>query len=136
MPCEDDEVVRPDPIRWLWYALGGGLGPRYREWVLHDGTCRTWRLRHFARVVAQISLVTPVILLLVPGALWVGLLSVLLAWLVALRFAMLVMDGSVEHRVTKAGYPPGEAQRVRDTYTAAARAATAERYAQRYQRPT
>ncbi|WP_346278999.1 DUF5313 family protein, partial [Pseudonocardia sp.] len=40
---------RPGPLRWLWYALGGGLPPLYRRWVLHDTTCETWRLRHFAR---------------------------------------------------------------------------------------
>ncbi len=27
---------RPDPLRWLWCTFGGGLGPSYREWVLHD----------------------------------------------------------------------------------------------------
>ena len=55
-------MTRPDPIRWLWYALGGRLGPRYREWVLHDATCRTWRLRHFARIGVQLLIVTPLIL--------------------------------------------------------------------------
>jgi hypothetical protein len=127
-------VTRPDPIRWLWYALGGRLGPRYREWVLHDATCRTWRLRHFARIGVQLLIVTPLILLLVPGPLWVRLLSVLLGWLVALRYGLFIMEGSVEHRVVKAGYPAGEAQRVRERATAAERAAAARRYAERYGR--
>lgn len=35
-------IMRPDPLRRLWYAYGGGLAPRYREWVLFDATCRTW----------------------------------------------------------------------------------------------
>jgi hypothetical protein len=35
-------ITRPDPLRRLWYAYGGGLAPRYREWVLFDATCRTW----------------------------------------------------------------------------------------------
>ena len=121
-------MTRPDPIRWLWYALGGRLGPRYREWVLHDATCRTWRLRHFARIGVQLLIVTPLILLLVPGPLWVRLLSVLLGWLVALRYGLFIMEGSVEHRVVKAGYPAGEAQRVRE------RATAARRYAERYGR--
>ena len=25
---------RPDPLLWIWYAFGGTLGPRYRQWVL------------------------------------------------------------------------------------------------------
>lgn len=125
-------MLRPGPLRWLWFAVGGGLAPRHREWVLHDATCRTWQLRHFARVAVQVSLVTPIILLVVPGPLWVRLLSTLLGWLVALRYGLFIMDGSVEHRVCKAGYPPGTVQRVRDEATSEERAAAALRYARRY----
>jgi Family of unknown function (DUF5313) len=38
----DVRPARPDPLHWLWYALGGGLPPRYRDWVLHDATAPTW----------------------------------------------------------------------------------------------
>jgi hypothetical protein len=39
--------------RWLLYAYGRRLPPRYAQWVLHDLTCRTWFVRVLARGVAQ-----------------------------------------------------------------------------------
>jgi hypothetical protein len=44
---------RPGPVRWLRYAYGQRLPPRYAQWVLHDLTCRTWFLRVEARSLAQ-----------------------------------------------------------------------------------
>lgn len=123
---------RPGLLRWLWYAFGGGLPPRYRDWVLHDATCRTWTLRHFARSFVQMSVVAAPILLLVPWPLWLRLVSILLGWLVAFQYALYNMQESVEHRVLKAGYPPGTAQAVRDELGAEERAAAAARYAARY----
>jgi hypothetical protein len=130
-----EEVVRPGPLRWFRYALGGGLPPRFRAWVLHDATCRTWQLRHFARAFAQMSLVAAPVLLLVPGPLWVRLLAVLLGWLVALQYALFTMQEAVEHRVRKAGFPPGAAQAARNELHADERAAAAARYAARYRAP-
>src|SRR6185503_14923453 len=49
----DDRPARPDPLHWLWYALGGGLPPRYRDWVHHDATAPTWRLRQLVRSLVQ-----------------------------------------------------------------------------------
>ena len=123
---------RPGPLRWLWYAFGGGLPPAYREWVLHDATCRTWRLRHLARTVVQVSLLTIPLIVFLPGALWVRLAAALLGWLVALQYSLFIMDGAVESRVRKAGYPPGHADAVRDAATAEQRSAAAVRYAARY----
>lgn len=126
------KVDRPGPLRWLWYALGGGLPPRFRAWVLHDATCRTWQLRHFARAVVQMSPVAVPVLLLVPGPLSLRLVSILLGWLVALQYALYTMNEAVEHRVRKAGFPPGAAQAARDELHAGERAAAAARYAARY----
>ena len=55
---------RPGPLRWFWYAVGGRLPDAYRPWVLHDLTCRTWPLRHLARLVAQLAPVAIVLVLL------------------------------------------------------------------------
>ncbi len=44
---------RPGPVRWLLYAYGRRLPPRYAQWVLHDLTCRTWFVRHLARGLAE-----------------------------------------------------------------------------------
>lgn len=125
---------RPGVLRWLWYALGGGLPPRYRAWVQHDTTCRTWQLRHFARAGVQMSLIALPVMLIVPGPVWIRLVAILLGWLVALQFALFNMQEAVEHRSRKAGYPPGYAQAVRDEATAEERAAVAARYAARYRR--
>ena len=123
---------RPGPLRWLWYAFGGGLPARYREWVLHDVSCDTWMPRHFIRAFVQMSLVAVPVVLLVPGPLWIRLAAILLGWLVGLQYAMYFVDGSVERRVRRAGYPPGAAQAARDELHAEERAAAAARYAARY----
>lgn len=116
----------------MWYAFGGGLPPAMRGWVLHDATCRTWQLRHFARAFVQMSVVALPVLLIVPGPMWIRLAGVLLGWLVAAQYALFTMQESVEHRVVKAGYAPGTAQAVRDEAGADERAAAAARYAARY----
>ena len=54
---------RPDPLRWIWYTFGGGLGPRYREWVLHDLTGPTRWERQLARAVVQVAPLAAVVLL-------------------------------------------------------------------------
>ena len=123
---------RPGPLRWLWYAFGGGLPARYRAWVLHDASCDTWMPRHFIRAFVQMSLVAVPVVLLVPGPLWIRLAAILLGWLVGLQYAMYFVDGSVERRVRRAGYPPGAAQAARNELHAEERAAAAARYAARY----
>jgi len=129
-------LQRPGPLRWLWYALGGGLPPRYREWVLRDASRDRWVLRHFVRACVQMSLVAVPILLLVPGPLWVRGSALLLGVLVGLQYALWFVDGSVERRVRKAGYPPGAAQAARNALHAEERAAAAARYAARYRSPS
>jgi len=124
--------IRPGPLRWLWYAMGGGLPPRYREWVLSDATRDSWRLRQFGRAFVQMAPVAVLIMLLVPGPLWIRLAAILLGWLVGLQYALYFVDDAVERRVLKAGYPVGAAQAARDALHADERAAAAARYAARY----
>ncbi|GAY09686.1 hypothetical protein TOK_3955 [Pseudonocardia sp. N23] len=50
----------------------------------------------------------------------------------ALQYTMSIMDESVEHRVTKAGYAPGTAASVRDEANAEQRAEATARYNARY----
>jgi uncharacterized protein DUF5313 len=45
-------------------STSGRLPARYRPWVLHDLTCRTWPLRHLAVLLAQLA---PVAMVLVDG---------------------------------------------------------------------
>jgi hypothetical protein len=123
---------RPGAARWLWYAVGGGLPPRYRDWVFQDATRDGWRPRQFLRSFVQMVPVAVPVLLLVPGPLWIRLAAILLGWLVGLQYALYFMDESVERRVLKAGYPVGAAQAARDALHADERAAAAARYAERY----
>lgn len=127
---------RPGPLRWLWYALGGGLPPRYRDWVLHDVTVRSWPFRQMARSLVQILPFAVVLLLVVPGELWVRGAAVLGGTLVGMVYAASFVQQTTEQRAMKAGWPAGYAQAVRDERDAPAREAAARRYAERYRGTT
>ncbi|HWO61462.1 MAG TPA: DUF5313 domain-containing protein [Umezawaea sp.] len=102
---------RPNPALWLWYAVGGRLPDRYREWVLHDVTARTWVLRHLVRGLVQMS---PIFLLvLLPGPLWVRLMSCLLGILVGFFYSITYMEQTTEQRLVKQGYPRGTGKATR-----------------------
>jgi Family of unknown function (DUF5313) len=109
-----DERRRPDPIHWIWYALGGRLPERNKEWVLHDTTVRTWALRHVLRSFVQLALPIALVLLLVPGPLWIRGMAALGGVLLALFFSLAYMTETTENRVKRAGYPAGAAQVTRD----------------------
>lgn len=101
-------------LRWLWYAMGGGLPRAYSRWVLEDTTRRSWPVRHLARALVQMSPVLLVCLVAVPvvpfafraaaagGGVFLGLL-----------FSAAYMTETTEHRAVKAGWPPGTTARVR-----------------------
>jgi hypothetical protein len=103
---------RPNPLQWVWYALGGGLPRDLSPWVLADTTGRTWILRHLGRAVVQMLPVV-VVCLLVPVPLAYRLSVAAGGLLVGLLFSIAFMTETIEHRTSKAGYPPGTAARVR-----------------------
>ena len=127
-------MTRPGPLLWLWYALGGGLPERYRDWVLHDVTTRLWPLRQILRSLVQLAPIAVVLLFVVPGELWVRLVAILGGALVGLVYAASFVQQTTEHRAIKAGWPPHHAQAVRDARDAPGRAGAAQRYAERYRR--
>ena len=104
---------RPNPVQWLWYALGGGLPRRLSPWVLADTTGRTWILRHMLRAVVQVAPVMALCLLVPPVSLAYRLSAAFGGLMIALIFSMAFMTETIEHRAAKAGYPPGTAARVR-----------------------
>jgi hypothetical protein len=104
---------RPNPVQWIWYALGGGLPPHLSAWVLADTTRRTWILRHLARAVVQMLPVVA-ICLAVPVPLAYRLSAAFGGLLIGLLFSMAFMTETIEHRVAKAGYPAGTAARLRE----------------------
>ncbi|HSK58152.1 MAG TPA: DUF5313 family protein [Actinomycetospora sp.] len=128
-------IQRPDPLRWLWYAYGGGLPARFAPWVLHDTTCRTWWLRHLLRAIVQIAPFSLAIIVFVPGPLWLRLMCALGGAIMGLIFSVAYVHETAEHRLVKAGYPLGTGPATRAARTAGKDEAAAARYAARYRTP-
>jgi hypothetical protein len=105
---------RPNPVQWVWYALGGGLPRRLSPWVLADTTRRTWIWRHFARALVQMSPVVALCILVPPVPLAYRLSAAVGGLLIGLLFSMAFMTETIEHRVVKAGYPSGAAAELRE----------------------
>jgi hypothetical protein len=100
-------------LRWLWYSFGGGLPPRYREWVLHDVTTRSWALRQALRSLLMVAPLVVLVLVFVPGPFWIRAVSALGGIIMGLIFALGYLVETTEHRLVKAGYPVGTGERVR-----------------------
>jgi hypothetical protein len=81
--------------------------------VLADTTGRTWIVRHLLRAVVQVSPVLVLCVLVVPVPLVYRVSAAIGGLFLALLFAIAFMTETIEHRVRKAGYPPGTAARVR-----------------------
>ena len=105
---------RPDPVRWTWYALGGGLPPELRDWVLADTTGRWWAFRHLARALVQLAPLVLVCLVVVPVPLSYRVGASAGGLLLGLMFSAAYMVETTEHRAVKAGWPPGTTRRVRE----------------------
>ncbi|WP_091945533.1 DUF5313 family protein [Trujillonella endophytica] len=104
---------RPGALRWLRYALGGGLPERFAPWVLADTTEPGWIRRHMTRAVVQM-LPLVVACLVVPVPLAYRLSAALGGLLIGLMFSLAFMVETTEHRVAKAGYAPGTAAALRE----------------------
>ena len=110
-------LQRPGVLRWLVYALGGGLPARHRTWVLHDTTTDTWWVRHVARTLVQMSIPIALIMVLLPAS-WQLRAAVAGAGIVlGFIYSLAYMPETTENRVVKAGYPAGTATAVREEYS-------------------
>ncbi|MDT5010081.1 MAG: hypothetical protein QOH57_1698 [Mycobacterium sp.] len=102
---------RPGPLRWIWYAGGGSLGPRYRDWVLRDLTGPgRWRRQSIRALVQVVPLAA--VLLLALGTGWVAWVGVLCGLVLALIFSAAYFDQSADYRLVKHGFPAGTAREV------------------------
>jgi uncharacterized oligopeptide transporter (OPT) family protein len=81
--------------------------------VLADTTGRTWIWRHLTRAVVQLLPVLVLCLVAVPVPLSYRLSAAMGGLLLGLMFSIAFMTETIEHRVSKAGYPPGTAARLR-----------------------
>ena len=136
-----EPLVRPAPHRWLWYALGGGLPARHRDWVLHDTTTSTWWARHIVRSLVQMSIPIALVMTLLPAPLGLRLAAAGGGIFLAMIYSLAYMNETTENRVVKAGYPAGTAQATRDRGSLSRqqqeterRRAAAEKRAERYRR--
>lgn len=108
---------RPNPVLWLYYAFGGRLPDRYRDWVLHDGTTRHWLRRAFLRTLTQCVPVVIVLLVLflVFGVPWYFAAGcVVLGLVVSIYYALSYSAESIDARLTHYGYPPRYASTLRE----------------------
>jgi hypothetical protein len=104
---------RPGPLRWLGYAVTGRLPWDYREWVLEDLTCRTWPLRHLARLLVIVLPVAAALLLVLPGPLGVRLAAVSIGSIIGLSYTFVFLEESTDRRATRFGWPHGTPAEVR-----------------------
>ena len=128
----EEQRVRPDPVRWIWYAFGGRLPSRHDTWVLHDVTARTWMLRHAVRSLVQIS--PGLLFLLVPGPLWIKAMAILGGAILAVWYGMAYAEFTCEHRAFKQCYPLGTARQLREAAAERLNAEQQARYEARYRR--
>lgn len=126
---------RPNPVLWLYFQYGGRLPERYRDWVLHDATCKTWLVRVLLRTVIWLAPVFAILLavLVFAGGSWpIALGSILLGVLVSLRFALANAMESVDARLVKYGFPPGHASATRRQRDLKKHAAEERRYREQW----
>ncbi|GAA1219406.1 DUF5313 family protein [Prauserella alba] len=119
--------VRPGPIHWLRYSVGGRLPDELAPWVLKDATSRAWRWRLAARNLVYLIPLASVWLLL-PGPLGLRLSLSLMAMVVGVFYSQAYGDESVELRVAKHGFAYGQARAIRRERANAADAANREAY--------
>jgi hypothetical protein len=104
-------LQRPNPFQWVRYTFGGRLPDRYRAWVLHDATGRTWLWRFVLRIVVEalpwlvagflaLTLFTPLPVGLVIAALGLALVF-------SLYFTVTSADELTEARLVKHGFRAG-----------------------------
>jgi fatty acid desaturase len=130
-PMTDDQRRRPDLLRWIWYAFGGALGPRYRQWVLRDLTCRTRWERQLLRAVVQVVPLAALVLLAL-GLGWIAWVGVGCGLVLALIYSAAYFEPAADHRLVKHGYPPGTAQRILSERDKAKHPDRMRRYMQTY----
>ena len=106
-------VERPRPARLLWYSVGGSLPRRHSSWVLHDLTCSTWVLRHYARTFLFVVPLFGLYMALVPASFGVRLYTGLTfaAGLVVISTVLILIDG--DRRAGRAGFRFGLLPEVR-----------------------
>jgi Family of unknown function (DUF5313) len=111
--AEDLPIRRPDPLHWVWYALGGRLPERYNGWILSDATRKHWMLRHALKAMVQLAVPIALFLWFFRGAWEITVPASVCGLILAVFFALAYSTESVEHRTRRAGFAPGLAEAIR-----------------------
>lgn len=99
-----EPIQRPGIIKFLRYSLGGSLPARHSTWVLHDVTCRTWFLHHFARTLLVVVPLLVAYLSLMPASLGLRLLTGLTFSGAIFIFSLVNVGVDTDRRAVRAGY--------------------------------
>jgi hypothetical protein len=97
-------IRRPGFRKFVWYCYGGTLPAENHSWVLHDVTCKTWVLRHFARWT---MVVVPVFFLffgLLPATFSIRLFVAIAVSGAVYVFALVNILVDTDRRAVRAGY--------------------------------
>jgi hypothetical protein len=129
-------VKRPNPLMWLWYAFGGKLPDRYKEWVLHDATTPTWLVRHVVRrlvfMLPILALLFVFFVVLLDYSPTITLLGLGLGIYAGVYYSLVFSTHSVDSRVTRHGFPDEYASQVRKAMKHAERETRQNRYQDRW----
>lgn len=101
--------------RWLWYALTGRLVPPHHAWAFHDLTCRTWPLRHLARLLVPAIPVAALLVLILPGSMPVRVTAAVTGMVIGLLYSFVFLHESTDRRAVKLGYPSGAVEAARQS---------------------
>lgn len=96
--------MRPNPIQWTYYAFGGTLPAKHRDWVRRDLTGDGAVVRHLVRGMVPFLPIFAAGFLL-PGPLALRGAVVLLGMLLALFFSAAYMEPNRKRRLERHGLP-------------------------------
>jgi len=111
--ADPEPIVRPSLGKLIWYCYGGSLPAVNRGWVLHDVTCRTWFLRHFARWTMVTIPIFCLFMLPLPSSFAVRLYIGIAVCGAVYMFALVNILIDTDRRAVRAGYSYNLPQEIR-----------------------
>lgn len=97
-------IQRPRFGKIIWYCFGGTLPRENHSWVLHDVTCTTWVLRHFARWTMVVVPVFFLFITLLPTPLNIRIFVDIAVCGAIYVFALVNILVDTDRRAVRAGY--------------------------------
>ena len=98
-------ATRPNPLQYIAYSFGHRLPDSMRDWVGNDLTGDGATLRHLVRSIIPYLPLTALVVLLLPGPLWLRGASALLTLLLALVYSSAFRPMDRRRRLEQHGLP-------------------------------